>query len=75
MSAKSPKQIPADEIIWARSLDAKGNIRYVITSKALRDKYFLYYPDGNGYTRLGGGAKTPPELVRKFADFLSTVKS
>lgn len=56
---------PRGEIPWIRYQNAKGELKFLLTSKEARDWYFLYcYVDGK-FEKLGK-AHTPPELEKKF---------
>lgn len=57
-------RVPKGETVWAEFL-AKGKPRFVITSKQLRDWYFLYEVNGEELKKLGK-ARTPPELEERF---------
>lgn len=56
---------PKDEIIWVSYLDNKGNIEYIITSKKVRDFYFLYQVEDKKLNKLGK-SKNPIELETRF---------
>lgn len=58
------KGIPNDEIVW-ETYRRDGKDRYIVTSKKIRDYYFLYEVSPAGYNKLGK-AKTPPELYEKY---------
>lgn len=34
--------VPKNETLWVQGYNEKGELHYVITSTALRDRYFLY---------------------------------
>lgn len=53
-----------DEIIWVSYYDGEGNRRYIITSKATREYYFLYRCDGDKYVKLGR-SRNPFALERE----------
>lgn len=57
-------KIPKGETVWAEFL-SKGKPRFIITSKQLRDWYFLYEVNGEELKKLGK-ARTPPELEERF---------
>ena len=54
-----------DEIIWVSYHDKSGNQRYIITSKAAREYYFIYRCDDEKYVKLGRG-KNPAALEREY---------
>lgn len=54
-------KIPKGEILWEQVFDKNKKLRYVVTSKAIRDLYYLYAVNGDKLTKLGK-AKTPVEL-------------
>lgn len=61
MSIKTPK----GEILWVTFYDSEGNARFFVTSKAIRDVYYLYECTDDGYKKLGKLAN-PLELVQKY---------
>lgn len=56
---------PKKEIIWVRHYDKDHNLRYITTSNAVRDFYFLYELKDDKFIKLGK-AKNPQDLERKF---------
>lgn len=57
---------PKGEIVWVGYHDAGGALRFFLTSKPIRDYYFLYeVGDDGGCTKLGK-AKSPPELEIRY---------
>lgn len=56
--------IPKTERIWVKRITEKGET-YYITSKDIRDYYFLYKMDGDKAVKLGK-AKSPLELEQKY---------
>lgn len=56
--------IPKTERIWVKRITEKGDT-YYITSKDIRDYYFLYKMDGDKAVKLGK-AKSPLELEQKY---------
>lgn len=60
-------KLPKGEIVWVRYCDAKGVPVFVLTSKELRDCYYLYEANEDGSLKKLGKARTPPELESKFA--------
>ena len=59
-------KIPKTEIQWVGYYDADANLRYVITSKDIRDCYYLYQAVGNGEYEKLGKAKEPDKLIEKY---------
>ena len=55
--------IPKNEICWVGYYDELGNLRYVVTSKNVRDIYYLYKINNDSAVRLGK-AKDPTKLVK-----------
>ena len=45
-------KIPKNEIVWTSYYNADGILKYVTTSKNIRDTYYLYEVDGENYTKL-----------------------
>ena len=56
---------PKGEIVWESFFDESRELRFIITSKPIRDAYFLYELVNDEFKKLGK-AKTPPELVEKY---------
>lgn len=56
---------PNGEIVWVSYYNCHHELRFIITSKALRDFYFLYEATKEGFIKLGR-AKNPKELESKF---------
>lgn len=56
---------PKEEIVWVSHYDADHTLRYITTSKAARDVYFLYELKDGEFVKLGK-ASSPAELERKF---------
>lgn len=54
-------KIPKGEILWERIFDKYKKLQYVVTSKSIRDYYYLYAVDGDNLKKLGKG-KSPVEL-------------
>ena len=46
---------PKGEIRWVSHYDQTGNLRYLVTSKPTRDRYFLYEQIDGKFIRLGSG--------------------
>lgn len=57
---------PRGETLWVSHYDKAWNLRYIITSKALRDFYFLYEVQADGALKKLGKSKNPAELEEKF---------
>lgn len=51
--------------MWLAHYDAKHELRYIITSKAARDFYFLYELRDGKFVKLGKD-KSPLALEKKF---------
>lgn len=58
------KGIPATERIWLKCTTEKGDV-YYITSKDVRDYYFLYKTEKDKAVKLGK-ARSPLELEQKY---------
>lgn len=56
---------PKGERLWARYYDKKNALRFFITSKEVRDYYFLYEVSGDSAKKLGK-ARTPRDLEVKY---------
>ena len=56
--------IPKTERIWVKRISSRGDI-YYITSKDVRDYYFLYKEENGKAIKLGK-AKSPLDLERKY---------
>ena len=56
---------PKDEIRWVGYHDIEGELRYLMTSKATRDVYFLYELQDGKFVKLGKD-KSPRGLVANF---------
>lgn len=65
--AHSPTNaIPEDEQTWVSYLDANGQKRFVVTSGAYREKYFLYEVKENGSVKKLGEDASPVYLEDRF---------
>lgn len=53
-------KIPKGEVLWETYV-IKGEERYIVTSKPVRDYYYIYEILGDSLKRLGK-ARTPVEL-------------
>lgn len=58
-------KVPKGERIWVRYFDSEHNERFILTSKELRDCYFLYRVLDSKLEKLGKAA-TPDVLEKKF---------
>lgn len=58
-------KLPKGEIIWETWHDSTHTDRFVVTSKPVRDAYFLYEVV-DGELKKVGRAKNPYELAEKF---------
>lgn len=56
---------PKGERLWARYYDKTNTLRFFITSKEVRDYYFLYEVSGDSAKKLGK-ARTPRDLEVKY---------
>ena len=56
---------PKGEIVWESYYNKSRELKFIITSKPIRDSYFLYELVDGEFKKLGK-AKTPPELVEKY---------
>lgn len=56
------RNLPKDERVWVSYCATGGAVRYVVTSKPARDRYFLYEKTEDGYIKLGK-ADSPGELA------------
>lgn len=56
---------PKGERVWESYYNETRELKFIITSKPVRDAYFLYELVDGEFKKLGK-AKTPPELVEKY---------
>ena len=56
-------QYPKGEIVWASYYGSDKELQYIVTSKPIRDCYFLYQVDEERLIKLGK-AKTPLGLEK-----------
>ena len=56
-------QYPKGEIVWASYYGSDKELQYIVTSKPIRDCYFLYRVDEERFIKLGK-AKTPLGLEK-----------
>lgn len=61
MSVKCPK----GEIVWQTIYDKDHRLRYFVTSRPVRDFYFLYRVAEDGSIQKLGRDKLPPALLEK----------
>jgi hypothetical protein len=67
MSIKYPK----GEIVWVSYRNSNNKLCYIITSKILRDYYYIYELIDSEFKKLGK-AKNPTELEKKFIIYEKT---
>lgn len=65
MDKKEPYKYPKGEVVWIGHHNAAGDLMFIVTSKPLRDYYYLYQLVDGAFKKLGRG-KDPGELERKF---------
>lgn len=58
-------QYPKGEIVWVGQYDINHNLRYIITSKASRDFYYLYELRDGKFVKLGRD-RSPKVLEDKY---------
>lgn len=56
---------PKGEIVWESYYNTSQELKFIITSKKVRDCYFIYEFINGEFKKLGK-ARTPPELVEKY---------
>ena len=66
--ASMKQNYPKGEIIWVSHYDAEGVLRYITTSKPMRDCYYIYELTGEKFVRLGKG-KDPSALEARYINF------
>ena len=59
---------PKGEIVWVSYYNSDKELLFIMTSKPIRDYYFLYEVINGEFTKKGR-AKTPTELEEKFNIF------
>lgn len=64
MDTQAPIQILPGEILWVQYFDAVHTLRYVLTSKPLRDSYTLYAVSGGTLKKAASGPD-PKKLEEK----------
>lgn len=57
---------PKGEIGWVCYYDVNGKPVFILTSKPIRDCFYLYEVLSDGKLHRLGRAKTPPELEEKY---------
>ena len=67
---------PTGETVWVQYHDEEGNLKFVITSRPLRDQYFLYELQNENFVCIGK-AENPTEMEVEFQlkEKLQTKKS
>lgn len=66
-SANAAKaKVPKSEILWVTYSSANGEPRYLITSKPMRDMYFLYQVQSDGSLKKLGKSASPGELEQEY---------
>lgn len=60
------RNLPKDERVWVSYCAPGGAVRYLITSRPARDRYFLWEKTEGGYIRLGK-ADSPGELAETYS--------
>jgi len=58
--------IPKNEQLWTTYRDEAGNVRFFVTSTALRDSYIMYQTEEGECKKLGR-ASSPTELENKYS--------
>lgn len=56
---------PRNEFVWVQYYNNVGELEYIITSKQLRDCYYLYEYEDGSFIKLGK-AQSPVDLETKF---------
>lgn len=56
---------PQSEIVWQSYYNVSGELQFIITSKHIRDTYYLYELKNNKFVKLGK-AKTPIKLEETY---------
>lgn len=56
---------PTGETVWVQYHDEDGNLKFIITSKPLRDQYFLYELQNEKFVCIGK-AENPTEMEVEF---------
>lgn len=59
-------ELPKTERVWVTYFDADSNPRFIITSKAARDQYFLYRIEEDGKLKKLGKSASPEELTETY---------
>lgn len=57
---------PRNETPWVEYLNVDGSPAYLITSRPLRDLYYIYRIDSNGTPVKLGRSANPGELAEKY---------
>lgn len=58
-------QYPKGEVVWVSYYNYKHKLKFIITSKIVREYYTLYEVVGEEFRKLGR-ARNPKELEEKF---------
>lgn len=58
-------KLPKGEILWVSYHNRKGDVMFILTSKQVRDYYYLYEITDAGLKKLGR-ERSPSELEEKF---------
>lgn len=61
----SKLKYPKGEIVWVTYRNTSEEIKYIMTSKPIRDTYYLYELVDGEFKKLGK-AKTPPKLEEAY---------
>lgn len=56
---------PKNETVWVRHCTPDGDIKFIITSKEIRDYYYIYELQGEKFVKLGRD-KDPKALEEKY---------
>ena len=56
---------PKGEIVWTGYYNINHELMFIVTSKPIRDFYYLYELVGDEFKRVGRG-KSPTDLERKY---------
>lgn len=60
---------PKGEIVWVSYRNSDGELAFIITSKPIRDLYFLYEVVDKEFKKVGK-SKNPVELEKKFVKII-----
>lgn len=59
-------KIPKGEVAWLRYYNKEGKCMFLMTSKPLRDYYYLYEVQSGGSVKKLGRSRNPAELEEQF---------